>query len=89
MRVLLKGTGVVLYVGAGLVMFLSFMSFLGDWLGFFGYVLGLIFSPGIIIFPAIVWIKTGVFPSGYFLIWAIGLVGGSVFFWLGSIGEKK
>ena len=86
---LLKGVGIFIYLGAGLVMFLSYVVFLGQWLGFFGYALAIIISPGLAIFPAIVWIKTGIFPSGYFLIWAIGLFGGSLFYWLGSIGRKE
>ncbi len=88
MRTLLKGTGYLLFLVAGLVMWLAYLGFLGRWLGFVGYIIGFIVAPGAVIFPLIVWIKTGMFPVGYFAIWAIGLFGGGFFFWLGSIGEE-
>lgn len=87
MRVLLKGTGIVIYLGSGLVLFFAYLSFMGAWLGFLGYFLAFIFAPGVVIFPAIVWIKSGTFPFGYFLILAIGIFGGSFFYGIGSIGE--
>lgn len=87
MRILLKGTGVLIYAGSGLVLFLAYLSFMGAWLGFLGYLLAFFLAPGLILFPLIVWIKSGAFPFGYFLIWAIGLFGGTFFYWIGSIGE--
>ena len=88
MRGLLKGTGYLVFFGSGLVLFFAYLSFMGNWLGFLGYVLAFVIAPGVVIFPAIVWIKMGAFPTGYFLIWAVGLFGGFFFFWLGSIGEN-
>jgi len=87
MRTLLKGTGIILYIGSGVIMFIAYLSFMGAWLGFIGYMIAIIVSPGIIIFPAIVWIKTGIFPVGYFAVWAVGVIGGTFFFFLGSLGE--
>ena len=88
MRVLLKGTGTVIFLGSGLILFIAYLSFMGQWLGFQGYLIAIFLAPGLVIFPAIVWIKTGAFPVGYFLILAIGFFGGTLFFWLGSIGES-
>jgi hypothetical protein len=87
MRVLLKGTGIVLYIGSGLLLWVAYFSFMGEWLGFIGRMIAIIICPGIVIFPAVVWIKTGVFPVGYFAVWAVGVFGGTFFCWLGSLGE--
>ncbi|OGL82261.1 hypothetical protein A3I41_05495 [Candidatus Uhrbacteria bacterium RIFCSPLOWO2_02_FULL_48_18] len=46
-----------------------------DWLGIFGYILAIFLSPGIVIFPIVFWIVEGVFPTFYFLVWGIGIVG--------------
>lgn len=87
MRSLLKGTGIILYIGTGVILWLGYFSFLREWLGFIGTIIAIFIAPGLIIFPLIVWLKTGLFPVGYFAIWAIGLLGGSFFYWLGSKGE--
>ena len=88
MRTILKGTGYLLFYGSGLVLFFGYLAFLGEWFGFIGYIIGVVIMPGVIIFPLIVWLKTGMFPVGYFAIWALGLLGGYFCFFLASIGEK-
>ena len=47
-----------------------------DWLGgIFGFLLGIILSPGLVVFPFVYWIVEGIFPINYFIIWGIGIVG--------------
>lgn len=88
MKSLLIGTGLVLYIGAGLILWFAYFAFLIEWLGFMiGLLIAIVIAPGLVIFPLIVWLKTGLFPVGYFAILAIGLFGGSFFYWLGSKGE--
>ncbi len=45
------------------------------WLGGLGFLLGLILSPGLVIFPIVFWIVEGVFPTIYFMMWGGGIVG--------------
>lgn len=88
MRMLLKLTGWVILFGSGLIIWWAYLSFWLDWLGFLGGLIAFFVAPGAILFPAIAWIKTGVFPFGYFILWGIGLFGGGFFIWLGSVGEE-
>jgi len=87
MRGLLRATGYIIYFGAGVVLWFSYLMFLQDWLGFIGVLIAIIVSPGLVIFPIIVWVKTGVFPLYYFALLIGGFVIGSIFFALSSIGE--
>jgi hypothetical protein len=56
-------------------MFIFWFSAMKMWLGFLGVILAFVLSPGLVIFPIIFWIKEGVFPAFYFIVWGIGLVG--------------
>ena len=56
-------------------MFVFWLSTMSHWLGFLGTMLALFLSPGLVIFPIIFWIVEGVFPTFYFLVWGIGIVG--------------
>ena len=67
--------GYILWIGSGLLMLGFWFSAMVDWLGIFGYILAIFLSPGIVIFPIVFWIVEGVFPTFYFLVWGIGIVG--------------
>lgn len=67
--------GYLMWIGAGILMFIFWLAAMVKWLGFFGAILAFILAPGLIIFPLVFWIVEGVFPSFYFIVWGIGLVG--------------
>jgi hypothetical protein len=76
--------GTVLLYGAGLLMFIFWVGAMGKWLGTLGIILAIIIAPGAIIFPAAYWIIEGVFPTLYFALWGIGLLG----LFIGGISSK-
>jgi hypothetical protein len=45
-----------------------------QWLGFFGFLIGISTAPGLIIFPLLYWIVENEFPIGYAAIWLAGLL---------------
>lgn len=75
MKTIGKIIGYLLWIGAGILMFIFWLSAMSKWLGFFGAILAFIFSPGLVIFPIIFWIVEKVFPVFYFIVWGIGIVG--------------
>jgi hypothetical protein len=71
-----KIIGYAMWIISGILMFIFWMGAMMHWLGsFLGFVLGLVLSPGLVIFPIIFWIKEGVFPTTYFIFWGIGIIG--------------
>jgi len=75
MKSIARIIGYILWIGSGLLMLGFWFSAMVDWLGIFGYILAIFLSPGIVIFPIVFWIVEGVFPTFYFLVWGIGIVG--------------
>lgn len=75
MRTMGKIVGFVMWIGSGILMFIFWFSAMKMWLGFLGIILAFVLCPGLVIFPIIFWIKEGVFPMFYFIVWGIGLVG--------------
>lgn len=67
--------GYLMWIGAGLLMFIFWLMAMSKWLGILGVILAFVLSPGIVIFPIVFWIVEGVFPAFYFMIWGIGIVG--------------
>ena len=62
----------VFYTGWLLLVF--WFSSLTAWLGgFFGFVVGIVFTPGMLIFPGIYWLVEGVFPMDYFILLLEGI----------------
>ena len=61
--------------GSGAVLWFFMMSSFYQWWDVGGLVAGFILVPGVIVFPIIFWFKMGVFPTMYFIIWAIGVIG--------------
>ncbi len=64
-----------MWIGAGVLMFIFWITAMNKWLGCLGIILAIILTPGLIIFPAIFWIVEGVFPAFYFIVWGIGMLG--------------
>lgn len=56
-------------------MFLFWFSAMTKWFGILGSFLAIILSPGLVIFPAIYWLVEGIFPTVYFMIWGVGILG--------------
>ncbi len=75
MKKILRVVGMITWCGAGLFMFLFWLGAMSDWLGCFGVFLAIVLCPGVIIFPIIYWIVEGIFPTTYFAIWGLGIVG--------------
>ena len=64
-----------MWIAAAILMFIFWAVAMTKWLGALGGILALILAPGLVIFPVIFWIVEGVFPSFYFILWGIGIVG--------------
>ncbi len=67
--------GGIIFYGSGILMFIFWFLAMSKWLGFFGSILAFLLCPGLVIFPLVFWIVEGVFPTTYFMIWGIGIVG--------------
>lgn len=70
-----KVIGYLLWIGAGILMFIFWLMAMSNWLGFLGTILAFVLTPGLVIFPIVFWIVEGVFPTFYFIVWGIGIVG--------------
>jgi len=66
--------GLLLY-GTGLLMFVFWITAMSKWLGTLGTILAIVVAPGLVVFPVVYWIVEGVFPTLYFALWGIGIVG--------------
>lgn len=75
MRTIGKIIGMILWIGAGILMFIFWLMAMSKWLGLLGTILAFILAPGLVIFPIVFWIVEGVFPTFYFIVWGIGIVG--------------
>jgi hypothetical protein len=79
MKTIGKIIGYLLWIGAGILMFIFWLTAMSKWLGFVGVILAFVLSPGLVIFPIIFWIVEKVFPAFYFIVWGIGIVGLIIF----------
>ena len=75
MRMIGTIIGYLMWFGAGLLMFFFWITTMGEWLGFFGTILALVISPGLVVFPIVFWIVEKTFPMFYFIVWGIGFIG--------------
>lgn len=75
MRSIGKIIGYLMWIGAGILMFIFWFLAMSKWLGLLGVILAFIVAPGLVIFPIIFWIVEGVFPTFYFMVWGVGIVG--------------
>ena len=90
----MKIIGTIVYWISGIILFLVWMGTWVEWFrSIFGVILGniigfhvgLMTSPGILIFPLLYWLIEGELPLWYFFLWAIGLIS----FWLGTLEESS
>jgi hypothetical protein len=51
------------------------LTTLYGWLGVVGLILGVIPTPGAMLFPLVYWYVEGTFPTVYFAIWGVGPAG--------------
>ena len=75
MRAIGKVIGTAMYIISGILMFIFWLVAMKMWLGFLGIILAIFLCPGLVIFPIIFWIVEGVFPTMYFLMWGLGILG--------------
>lgn len=75
MRTIGKIIGYLMWVGAGILLFIFWLMTMSKWLGLLGVILAIVLTPGVVIFPIVFWIVEGVFPAFYFIVWCIGIVG--------------
>jgi len=75
MRAIGVTIGYIIAMVTGILMFVFWVAAMSKWLGLLGVILAFILVPGIVIFPIIFWIVEKVFPTFYFMMWGIGLVG--------------
>lgn len=74
-RGILRVLGIVTFFASGLLMFVFWMTAMYRWLGGLGVILGLVLTPGAVVFPLVYWYVEDVFPTEYFAIWGVGLAG--------------
>lgn len=74
MRTVLKAVGYVIFFGAGVWMWVYAMIWFNRWWGSGGLVIAIFVPPVGELFPFIYWFKES-FPSSYFVIWGVGLLG--------------
>lgn len=79
MRKILRVVGGIMWLGAGVFMFIFWFNAMSEWLGCFGSFLAIMIAPGLIVFPIVFWIVEGVFPVMYFAIWGLGILGMIIF----------
>ena len=84
MRMIGKTIGYLIWIGAGILMFIFWLMAMSNWLGFLGTILAFVLAPGLVIFPIVFWIVEGVFPTFYFFVWGTGIVG----LIIGSLSSK-
>lgn len=75
MKIISKTIGYLMWIGAGVIMFIFWLMAMSKWLGFIGVVLAIVLTPGLVVFPIVFWIVEGVFPTFYFIVWGVGIVG--------------
>jgi len=88
MRAIGKVIGTAMYIISGILMFIFWIASMKMWLGFLGIVLAIILCPGLVIFPIVFWIVEGIFPTTYFLMWGLGILG-IIIAGVSGIGEEE
>jgi len=76
MRVIGQIIGWIILLGSGLLMFYYWFAAIIGWVGlFWGIVIAIFVSPGVVVFPFVFWIIEGIFPTTYFILWGVGIIG--------------
>ena len=86
MKTIIRIIGYLMFMGAGIFMFIFWFLAMSKWLGLLGVVLAFVLVPGAVIFPLIFWIVEGIFPSFYFILWGVGIIGTIM---VGACGDDK
>jgi hypothetical protein len=71
----MKNIGQLMWWGSGIILWFFMMSSFYGWWDIWGVIAAFLLAPGVILFPIIYWVKEGVFPVMYFVIWFIGVLG--------------
>lgn len=79
MRTIGKIIGMIMWIVTGILMFIFWFMAMSKWLGLLGSVLAFVLIPGLVIFPLVFWIAEGVFPTLYFILWGIGIIGAVIY----------
>lgn len=71
-----SGLSGVLFVLAQCTFFVLWLFYVKTWMDWtsWGLLIGIISTPGVVIFPVLYWIVESTFPIGYFAVWGIGLL---------------
>lgn len=73
-RKLLCGIFFVIALLSALAVWGTYIAVWYVWLGVFGALIGLLTTPGAIIFPFVYWVAEGAFPTAYFATWTTSIV---------------
>jgi len=87
MRAIGKVIGTAMYIISGILMFVFWIAAMKMWLGFLGVILAFVLCPGLVVFPIVFWIVEGIFPTTYFLMWGLGILG-IIIAGVSGIGEE-
>jgi len=70
-----SGLSGLLFFLAQCVFFVLWLFYVRVWMGWtsWGLLIGILSTPGVVIFPALYWIVEGDFPVGYFIVWGVGI----------------
>lgn len=71
----MKTLGYSLFLLAGLWMWIAETIAFAKWWDLTGILISVFIPPVAIAFPIIYWVKEGIFPLFYFIIWGVGLLG--------------
>jgi len=58
-----------------LVLVVAWVIIWTRWLGAVGFVLGILFSPSVMLLPLFYWIVSGTFPLWHLILWIVGFGG--------------
>lgn len=75
MRAIGKVIGMAMWIISGLLLFVFWIGAMKVWLGVLGIILAFVLTPGVVIFPIVYWFVEGVFPTTYFILWGLSLLG--------------
>ena len=73
-RKIVTGAFVAIAVLASLGVCIAYVATWIEWLGALGGLIGLVTSPGVVVFPFIYWAVEHEFPVLYFALWTISIV---------------
>ena len=69
------GINLVASLACALWVWWLYVQVLMHWLGPIGFGVGILTTPGFVLFPALFWLVEGVPPVGYWVLWLVGTFG--------------